>query len=139
MSKKPEPFSQTSFRVSIDNSFIHRIKMGKDSVVLDMGRVAHIALYEDALLKRTALKNETPIKLPRLKRNVDVSSPSRTQGGAVATIDLWQLGFKYNMNRALGKNQDLYVVNSQNHSGGTAGGSHGNNPTGSTDKKEKRE
>ncbi|KAI1652682.1 hypothetical protein F4813DRAFT_304155 [Daldinia decipiens] len=53
---------------------------------------------------------EQCVDLPRLNPVVDVPVSGPAQNETIATVHLWRLGLKYNMDRLLGNNKQLYVL-----------------------------
>ncbi|KAI2783777.1 hypothetical protein F4815DRAFT_457875 [Daldinia loculata] len=53
---------------------------------------------------------EQCVVLPRLNPVVDVPVSGTAQNETIATVHLWRLGVKYNMDRLLGNSKQLYVL-----------------------------
>ncbi|KAI0844131.1 hypothetical protein F5Y00DRAFT_249425 [Daldinia vernicosa] len=53
---------------------------------------------------------EQYVDLPRLNPVVDVHVSGTAQNETVATVHLWRLGLKYNVDRLLGNSKQLYVL-----------------------------
>ncbi|KAK6949360.1 hypothetical protein Daesc_009435 [Daldinia eschscholtzii] len=86
--------------------------MKKDIAVLDPKRHKLVKLDRKgfAAIDKGPTGEEQCINLPRLNRTVDVPVPGVAQNETIATVHLWRLGLKYNVDRLLGNNKQLYVL-----------------------------
>ncbi|KAI1464014.1 uncharacterized protein F4812DRAFT_468180 [Daldinia caldariorum] len=84
----------------------------RDIAVLDPKRQKLVKLDRKkfAAIDKGPTGAEQCIDLPRLSPIVDVTVPGAAESQTIATVHLWRLGLKYNVDRLLGNNKQLYIL-----------------------------